>query len=68
MVINIKVNIKFLPLKFILAKGYAAKEEKIRLRITVKAATIKLLRKYKRNGIWCQTPIKLSKVKFLGIK
>ena len=43
---KIRKNAAFFPLKFILAKGYAARDEKIKFKITVKAATMKLFIAY----------------------
>lgn len=58
---------KFLPLKFILAKGYAASAEKITFKTTVNPATIRLFTKYAMNGICFQTPTKFSNVGNFGI-
>ena len=58
----------FLPLNSILASGYAAREENIRFKITVKPATIKLFKKYSKKGICFHTPVKLANVKCFGIK
>ena len=59
-------NAKFLPLNSILAKGYAAKLEKIKFKITVKNATIKLFMAYFRIGTNFKTSLKLFKVKYSG--
>lgn len=68
MVANIAKKAIFLPLNSILAKGYAAKADKITFKTTVKPATIKLFKTYFTIGTNLKTSLKFLKVKSFGKK
>ena len=59
-------NVVFLPLNSILAKGYAASDDNIKFKITVKNATIKLFITYFKIGTSFKTSLKFAKVGLSG--
>src|SRR5699024_11760206 len=62
-VARINIKITFLPLKFILASGYAASEQNNTLKTTVNIVTTTLLNKYLQKGKVSITLTKFIKVR-----
>ena len=66
MVASMAKKASFLPKNSILARGYAAIADKIKFKITVKNATIKLFKTYFKIGTSLKTSLKLSSVGSFG--